>query len=488
MIERAAKRAAIGVALLRAAGNRAVRYRAGGNRAAAPPPAKDQAEEKPAGWNPNAGAPQPDRAGANGTVPLNDSVPQNSAVLPAADAAATAAPAADIPRWLRVTAGWAWRLLLLAALLYVAGKVAALLYVVIVPFAAAVLLTALLQPLAARLRRSGLGPLGATWCTLLLAFALIGGAVWLVTTRVEAEYPALVNQVRRTSTQIQHWLASSPLHVRTGSLTKISDDFVNFLSQHRSTVEGAALTGGKIVVELLAGLVLCFFISFFLIKDGERIWSWLVSGLSGDRGRRANLAGHAAWQAIVYYVRGTVAVAAIQAVVMGITLSIIGSPLVVPLALFMFIAAFIPLAGVRIAGTFAILIVLAAKGLIAAVIVLVVMVVMNQLEGHLLQPQVVGKMVRLHPLAVILVLAVAGVVAGIAGAVVAVPITAALTNAARALKHDTGHHDTGVPHAAAAPPDDAGNRLPAHGGDRAQQSVGSEVSGQSEGDTADDHR
>src|ERR1700761_9212608 len=145
MIERAAKRAAIGVARLRAAGNRAVRYRAGGNRAAAPPPAKDQAEEKPAGWNPNAGAPQPDRAGANGTVPLNDSVPHNSAVLPAADAAA-----ADFPRWLRVTAGWAWRLLLLAALLYVAGKVAALLYVVIVPFAAAILLTALLQPLAAR--------------------------------------------------------------------------------------------------------------------------------------------------------------------------------------------------------------------------------------------------------------------------------------------------------------------------------------------------
>ena len=117
-------------------------------------------------------------------------------------------PAAEVPRWLRVSAGWAWRLLLLAALLYVAGKVAALLYLVIVPFAAAILLTALLQPLTARLRRRGLGPLSATWCTLLLAFALIGGAVWLVTTRVEAEYPALVTQVGRTSTQIQNWLAS----------------------------------------------------------------------------------------------------------------------------------------------------------------------------------------------------------------------------------------------------------------------------------------
>ena len=312
-----------------------------------------------------------------------------------------------------------------------------MLYLVIVPFAAAILLTALLQPLTARLQRSGLGPLSATWATLLLAFALIGGAVWLVTTRVEAEYQTLVTQVRGTSTQIQNWLASSPLHIRTGNLEKISDKLVNYLSQHRSTVEGAALTGGRIVVELLAGLVLCFFISFFLIKDGSRIWNWLISGLSGEHGRRARVAGSAAWHAVVYYVRGTVAVAAIHAVVMGVTLTIIGSPLVAPLALFMFVAAFVPLAGVLIAGTVAILIVLASKGLIAALIVLIVMVVMNQLEGHLLQPQVVGKMVRLHPLAVILVLAVAGVVAGIAGAVVAVPITAAITSAERALRHDT---------------------------------------------------
>ena len=199
---------------------------------------------------------------------------------------------------------------------------------------------------------------------------------------------------------------------------------------------GTVLTGGRILAEVLAGAVLCFFISFFLIKDGDRIWAWLTSGLAAERRRRANLAGRAAWQAVVYYVRGTIAVAAIQATVMGITLAVINAPLVAPLALIMFLAAFIPLLGVLVAGTLAILIVLAAKGLIAAVIVLGILVLMNQLEGHLLQPQVVGKMVRLHPLAVILVLAVAGVVAGIAGAVVAVPITAAITSAVRALQRD----------------------------------------------------
>jgi predicted PurR-regulated permease PerM len=431
MMERAAKRAATGVALLRAAGLRA------GFRGAANRPAPDSSGANPPVANPVDGGDPAGAAPTHGAVPPPRAPsPAGQASLPGPDAGnAVAAPDA-VPRWLRVSAGWAWRLLVLAGLLYVAGKVAALLYLVIVPFAAAILLTALLQPLTARLRRAGLGPLSATWCTLLLAFALIGGAVWLVTARVEAEYPTLVTQVGHTSTQIQNWLASSPLHIRTGNLEKISDNFVNYLRQHRSTVEGAALTGGRIVVELLAGLVLCFFISFFLIKDGERIWSWLVSGFSAERGRRANVAGQAAWQAVVYYVRGTVVVAAIHAVVMGITLTIIGSPLVAPLALFMFVAAFVPLAGVLIAGTVAIIIVLAAKGLVAALIVLAVMIVMNQLEGHLLQPQVVGKMVRLHPLAVILVLAVAGVVAGIAGAVVAVPVTAALTSATRALRHD----------------------------------------------------
>ena len=433
MMERAAKRAATGVALLRAAGLR----RGIPRRGESPRPGQLRARTRRSRTRPT-GETRQARPPRTGAVPPPGAAPApaGQASLPGPDAGNAAAAPDAVPRWLRVSAGWAWRLLLLAALLYVAGKVAALLYLVIVPFAAAILLTALLQPLTARLRRAGLGPLSATWCTLLLAFALIGGAVWLVTARVEAEYPTLVTQVGHTSTQIQNWLASSPLHIRTGNLEKISDNLVNYLSQHRSTVEGAALTGGRIVVELLAGIVLCFFISFFLIKDGERIWSWLVSGLSAERGRRANLAGHAAWQAVVYYVRGTVAVAAIHAVVMGITLTIIGSPLVAPLALFMFVAAFVPLVGVLIAGTVAILIVLAAKGLIAALIVLAVMIVMNQLEGHLLQPQVVGKMVRLHPLAVILVLAVAGVVAGIAGAVVAVPITAALTSATRALRHE----------------------------------------------------
>jgi predicted PurR-regulated permease PerM len=348
------------------------------------------------------------------------------------------APPGGVPRWLQTAAAWSWRLLLLAIVLYVAARVAALLYLVVVPCAAAILLTALLQPLTARLRRAGLGPLAATWCTLLIALILLGGAVFLVTTRVQAEYPSLVIQFKHTTSQIQSWLAGPPFHVRSGNLQKLSENVVKYLSQHKSLVEGTVVTGGRIVVEILAGVVLMFFVSFFLIKDGDRIWGWLISRMQPERKRRAHLAGIAAWQAVVHYVRGTVVIAAFHAAVMAVTLSIMSAPLVAPLALFMFVAAFVPLVGVLAAGGLAILVVLAAKGWIMAVILLGILIVMNQLEGHLLQPQIVGKMVRLHPLAVILVLAVGGVVAGIAGAVVAVPITAAVTRAARAL-HDDDH-------------------------------------------------
>jgi predicted PurR-regulated permease PerM len=347
-----------------------------------------------------------------------------------------AAGSSDVPRWLSTSASWSWRLLLLAAALYIAARVAGLLYLVIVPCAGALLLTALLQPLTARLRRAGLSPLAATWCTLLIAIIVLAGAVTLVTARVQVEYPSLVLQVKHTTTQVQAWLAGPPFHLHAGNLQKLSNDIVKYLSQHKSVVEGTVLTGGKIVAEVLAGLVLMFFVTFFLVKDGDRIWHWLTSVLPVERKRRADVAGRAGWQAVVYYVRGTVAVAAIHAVVMGVTLSIMNAPLVAPLALLMFLAAFVPLVGVLAAGAVALLVVLAAKGWIDAVIVLGIMVLMNQLEGHLLQPQVVGKMVRLHPLAVILVLAVGGVVAGIAGAVVAVPITAAITSAARALRDD----------------------------------------------------
>jgi predicted PurR-regulated permease PerM len=149
-------------------------------------------------------------------------------------------------------------------------------------------------------------------------------------------------------------------------------------------------------------------------------------------------AGTAAWNAVVHYIRGTMVVAAIHASVMAVTLWGMGAPLAAPLALLMFVGAFVPLVGALVAGALAVLVVLAAKGWILALVVLGVLIVMNQLESHVLQPQVVGKMVHLHPLAVILVLAIGGVVAGIYGAVIAVPLAAAVSRGVTELNR-SGH-------------------------------------------------
>jgi predicted PurR-regulated permease PerM len=339
-----------------------------------------------------------------------------------------------VPGWLQRAAGWAWRLLLVGVLIYVAFRVASALRLVVLPCVAALLLTALLQPLTARLHRAGLPMLAATWATLLSAVIVLAGTITLVSVRVRDEYPALVSQVQRTSKQLQTWMAGPPLHLKTASLQKLSDQVMKYLSQHKSVVAGTVVSGGEIVVEILAGVVLMLFVTFFLLKDGERIWSWLLKAFGRHGAGRADRAGRAAWLAVVYYMRGTVLVAATHALVIGVTLAVVGVPLVAAMAVLVFLSSFIPLVGLLFAGAVVILLTLVTKGWIAAVIVLAIFVAEDQVESHLLQPLVVGRIVRLHPLAVILVLGVGSVVAGIAGAVVAVPIAAALNRAVPELR------------------------------------------------------
>jgi len=347
-----------------------------------------------------------------------------------------------VPGWLQTAAAWSWRLLLLALAIYLITRMLGVLYIVVVPCIAALLLTALLQPLADRLCRAGLPRLAATWVALLIAAAVVGGLVTLVANRVSADYPTLVTEVRHTTTQLESLLSGPPFHVKNSNIQKFLNDIPGYLSKHKALVEGTVVTGGKIAAQFFGGLVLMLFVTFFLIKDGKRIWAWLLSPLRTENAERMNRAGHAAWQVVVYYIRGTVAVAAIHAVVIGLVLWIMNVPLALPLALVVFVAAFVPLVGLLVAGALAIVVTLATKGWVDAVILLGILIVEDQLEAHLLQPQVVGRVIRLHPLAVILSLAVGGVLAGIVGAVVAVPIVAVITRAIPELRRrDPGPDD-----------------------------------------------
>jgi predicted PurR-regulated permease PerM len=362
--------------------------------------------------------------------------PESSVSADSRADAESAGPAPDtqVPRLLQQAVGWSWRLLLNGLVIYITFRLAVELRLVVLPFIAALLLTALLQPLSARLRRSGFAPLLATWCTFLLAIIVIAGAMSLFADRVSADYGTLSAEVTRTAGEVQRSLAGPPFHLNAARLATLNKDLVNYISQHKSQIAGTVLTGGKYAIEFLAGLVLMLFISFFLIKDGPRIWWYLIRRLPTEARRRVNRAGDAAWRALVNYVRGTVVVAAIHALFLGLALWLLGVPLLVPLIVLVFIAAFVPIIGILAVGALAILIALATKGWVAAVILLAVLIVENQIEGHLLQPLVVGRIVKLHPLAIILVLAVGAVIAGIPGAIVAVPFAAVITYAWPALR------------------------------------------------------
>ncbi|HEX9063943.1 MAG TPA: AI-2E family transporter [Streptosporangiaceae bacterium] len=361
---------------------------------------------------------------------------------PAGPAGLGGAAAGAVPPLLRNVAAWCWRLLLVAAVLYLAFKIADALRLFVIPLIAALLLCALLQPLTALLRRAGLPALAATWCTVLLTIAVLGGVATLITNRVQADYPTLAHELRRTVHEVQAYLSGPPFRFRGVRLGQLSSRVLSYLAQHKSVVTGAVVTGGRYFIEVLTGFILTFFITFFLLKDGRKIWTWLTSGLRPEARRRGRLAGDAAWQALVAYVRGTTVVAAIHAVFIGLALWLIGVPLAVPLTILVFLAAYIPLVGILVVGALAIVITLATKGWIAAVILLAVFLAENQIESHLLQPLVVGRIVRLHPLAIIVVLTVGGIVAGIPGAIVAVPTAAVISYAWPYLR---GDHDDSQP-------------------------------------------
>jgi predicted PurR-regulated permease PerM len=343
---------------------------------------------------------------------------------------ATRGADAQVPRMLQVVAAWSWRLLLIGVVIYLGFRFTVELRLVVIPFIAALLLTALLQPEANWLRQRGFSPLLATWCMILIALVVIAGAIALITNQIADQYQVLFSEVQRTVTHLQHSLAGPPFHLK-GRLQTLSKDVLNYISQHKSVVAGTVLTGGKYIGEFLADAILTVFITFFLLKDGARIWAWLISGMRPVAKRRTDKAGNQAWRALVYYMRGATAVAAIHAVLLGLALWLLGVPLLVPLVVLVFLAAFVPLVGILVAGALACLVALATKGWVAAVILLGVLIVENQIENHLLQPLVVGRIIRLHPLAIILALAVGGIIAGIPGAIIAVPFAAVITYAWR---------------------------------------------------------
>jgi putative heme transporter len=360
-----------------------------------------------------------------------------------------------VPPLLRDLAGWTWRLLVLALAGYLLVQFFDRLTFVVLPLFAALFATSLAHPVVAYLRGRGLSPLTSTWITVVIAALILGGISIFVVDRAVAEYPQLVTQVSAAVTKFRHFLTVD-LHVKSSSTASIGNTITTYLDKHESSVAAGALTGITTVAETFAELVLWFFMTFFLLYDGDRIWAWIVDFFPVHARSRVVGAGLQAWDRLAGFVRGTFVIAVFHAVVAAISLSILRVPLVAPLTLLIFVGSFLPIVGSIIFGSLAVAITLVTRGTVLGGILAAILIVDNQVEAHYLQPVLVGRYVRLHPMAVAIAIAGGGVLEGIPGAVIAVPFVAVVYAVLRYLA--TGEEQTpeplGEPPHDSPPPDD----------------------------------
>ena len=357
-----------------------------------------------------------------------------------------------VPWVLQVVGSWSWRLLLIGGVVYLVARILGYLAVVTVPCVGALLITAMWAPVTMRLRRAGLGRMGATWLTILLALIIVGGLGAVIGIRANAEFPRLAAQVVRSARELQGWLSTGPLHFRQQQIDSAVNTLVTALDKSAAALPGTVVTGAGIVMEVFAGVVLLFFITFFLLKDGDHMWAWFCGKCGPKAGPRVDRAGRVAWITLSQYVRGTVIIAAVHGLVIGAVMLIMGVPLWAPLAVLIFLGSFVPLVGIIVTGGLAALVTLGTEGWIAAVVLIGIITLEAQLESHVLQPLIVGRMVRLHPLAVILAIATGTYVAGIAGAVIAVPLTAVVYRAWPEVRRGMGDGPSDAPSGPPAEP------------------------------------
>jgi predicted PurR-regulated permease PerM len=393
---------------------------------------EEQGSTRPPLGSPEPGAPDLDGAVGPGGVsgPPEGGRPHRPSERRRPASARRAAAEADVPFGLRTAAAWSWRLIVVIAGFYVLLYAAAYIRVVVIPVMVALLLAALLQPGAAALVRHGWRRSLAATAMLLVGLMVVAGIITLVVERFTAGFTDLANQVSQGLEEVETFV------VRTFPITKNQlEDAVSqlqdFLVSNEEDLATGAITTATTVGEVFTGIVLALFTLFFFLKDGRSIWLWLVGLFPSDARAYLDEAARRAWRTLISYVRATVVVALVDAVGIGIGLAILQVPLVIPLAALVFLGAFVPIIGSFLAGSVAVLVALVSVGPIKALIALAIVVLVMQLEGHVLQPLLLGRAVHVHPLAVVLSIAAGLLIGGIFGALIAVP-TVACANVAGA--------------------------------------------------------
>jgi putative heme transporter len=332
----------------------------------------------------------------------------------------------EVPSWLNHAAALGWRLLVVGGALYVVLTVLDRLRLVVMPVLFALFLTAILAPPAQWLKKRRWPPLLATFAVFLVALTVfVGLGFWLVP-RVASQFGDVGRQASQGFKDVQRWLTHAPFNLKQADIDRYIKDARDGLSSRQGQIVQGALTGVGVAVEVITTTLLTVVITFFFVKDGDKIAAWFVGLIAPERAEEMRAIGRRSWEALGGYIRGTAVNGIVNGTVMGVTLVVVGVPLALPLAFITFVGAFIPLVGAIVTGVVATLIALVAKGGVAALVVLGATILVHNLEGYLVGPFVLGRAVHLHPIAVLLSLTTGTILAGALGAFLAVPVLSIL--------------------------------------------------------------
>jgi predicted PurR-regulated permease PerM len=339
----------------------------------------------------------------------------------------------DVRSFLLPAARLSLNFLLVAAAVYVLAWLAVRLWLVVLPVMVSLLVAALLVPPAGLLKRRRVPSVAATLLTMLGGLLLVAGALSLVVPAFIDQFDELEASAREGLDEAIAWLTQT-FGIERAAINRAIDQAISSAQENSATITRGVLSGAAIAAESIAALLLVAVLVFFFVHDGQKMWAWLV-GLFPRRHREdVNAIGEKIWAAISGYVRGVAFIALVDALLIGAALLIIGVPLVVPLMVLTFLGAFLPLVGAVLAGAVAALVALVTQGVVAAILVAVAITAIQQVEGDLLYPLVVGRAISLHPVAILLVLTAGSVLAGIVGALLAVPVAAAVWSAVDHLR------------------------------------------------------
>jgi predicted PurR-regulated permease PerM len=329
-----------------------------------------------------------------------------------------------VPAALRQAGAVGWRVLVLLVLAWLALQLLVRLRLVVIPVIVALFLTAMLLPPVDWLRDRGWPSAAATAAVLLAAVLGLAGAGYLLAVQVIPQLGQLSGQVSDSVDELQDWVISGPIGLSQAQLLDLLERGQQELQARSDMLVQRALSWTTLLLELVAGALFAVVLAFFFLKDGPRMVDAGMARVGGATGRRLRAAGRRAWDTMGGYLRGVAVVGVVDGALIGLALALLGVPLALPLAVLTAVGAFFPIVGAVTAGALAALVALVSKGPVTALVVVGVTVLVQQLEGNLLQPVVMGRSLDLHPVVVMVALAVGGILGGIVGAFLAVPVVA----------------------------------------------------------------